>query len=228
MCYLKNTFVKSYLMNLKSIKIGAMSLLMAAGFMNNGANAQVVEQGKVIVDAYYGFPNLYTAVFKAAYANSGSELNVKASGIGPLGVRGEYLVTDKIGVGLDIGFSSSKLTYQEDGQVYNSTTGNYDAITYDYNLKTSKIGVIATFNYHFLDNDKFDFYAVTGIGYSNRKFTFDSTDPDYVPASIKSIIPIGSKIGIGARYFFTDNIGAQAQLCVGQGGIANIGITAKF
>lgn len=215
-------------MFLKSIKIGAMSLLLASGFINNNASAQVVEQGKVIVDAYYGFPNLYTAVFKAAYANSGSELNLKASGIGPLGVRGEYLVTDKIGVGLDFAFSNSKLTYQEEGQVYNSTTGNYDPITYDYNFKTSKIGVIATLNYHFLDSDKFDLYAVTGIGFASRKFVFDTTDPDYVAASIKSPIPIGSKIGVGMRYFFTDNIGAQLQAVVGQGGILNLGITAKF
>lgn len=215
-------------MFLKSIKIGAMSLLVASGFMSNSANAQVVEQGKVIVDAYYGFPNLYTTVFKTAYANAGGELNLKVSGIGPLGVRGEYLVTDKIGVGLDIAYSGSKITYQEQNEVYNSTTGNYDQITYDYNFKTNKIGVIATFNYHFLDNDNFDLYAVGGIGYANRKFVFDSTDPDYVPASIKSLIPIGAKIGIGARYFFTENIGAQAQLVVGQGGIANIGLSFKF
>lgn len=72
--------------------------------------AQGVKKGNVLVDAYYGFPNLYTTVFKTAYANSGSEEGLKIGGVGPLGVRAEYMVADKIGVGLDIGYNNSKVS----------------------------------------------------------------------------------------------------------------------
>ena len=212
----------------KFIRNFAMGVVLFSGMTITSANAQAVEEGKVLVDVYYGFPNLYTSVFKTAYANSGSESNVKVSGLGPLGVRGEYMMTDKIGLGLDIGFNSSKVSYQEAYSVYNSTTGSFNNVTYDYDFSTRKIGAIVTFNYHFLDNDNFDLYSIAGVGYTSRNFKFESSDPDYTPATVKSLIPVGFKVGVGMRYFFTDNLGAQLQAALGQGGILNAGISFKF
>lgn len=197
-------------------------------FGTSTATAQAVEEGNVIVDLYYGFPNLYTAVFKATYANSGSEVDLRIGGLGPIGFRGEYMVADKVGVGLDVGFNNSFVSYSENTTEYNTTTGNYDPVTYDYDFKTSKIGVMATFNYHFLDNDKVDAYVVFGAGYGNRTFKFTSTDPDYVSTDIKGAIPVASRIGVGMRYFLTDNIGLNMGIGFGQGGIANAGVSFKF
>lgn len=196
--------------------------------LSTNVKAQAVEEGNVIIDTYYGFPNLYTAVFKSAYANSGSEINLKIGGLGPLGLRAEYMVADKIGIGLDIGMNNSYVRYSEETTVYNTTTGNYDPVTYDYDFTTQKIGVMATFNYHFLDNDQVDAYAVFGAGYGNRNFKFESTDPNYEAGDINSLIPVASKIGVGVRYFFTDNIGINLCIGFGQGGIVNGGISAKF
>ena len=67
-----------------------------------------------------------------------------------------------------------------------------------------------------------------GAGYGNRSFTFKSTDPNYTEASVKSLIPVASRIGVGLRYFFTDNIGANLALGFGQGGLLNAGISFKF
>jgi outer membrane protein W len=214
-------------MKKSKILVALTGILFSFG-INFNSSAQAVEQGNIIVDAYYGFPNLYTTVFKAAYANTGTELDLKVNGAGPLGLRGEYMVTEKIGLGLDLGFNNSKVSYNEVSQVYNSTTGNYDNVTYAYDFKTKKIGVLVCFNYHFLDNDKFDLFSTVGVGYANRSFSFTSTDPDYVSTDVKSLIPVGSKIGLGMRYFFTQNIGANLQLGFGQGGILNAGISAKF
>lgn len=205
--------------------IAAFGLMLAAP---TTASAQAVEQGNVIIDTYYGFPNLYTTVFKSTYANSGTETNLEIGGLGPVGLRAEYMVADKIGVGLDIGFNNSHVNYSEETTVYNSTTGNYDPVTYDYNFSTQKIGVMATLNYHFLDNDKVDAYGVFGAGYGQRSYKFESTDPDYVNEEIKGLIPVAMRIGVGMRYFFTDNIGLNLGLGFGQGGIANAGISFKF
>ena len=43
-----------------------------------------------------------------------------------------------------------------------------------------------------------------------------------------SLFPVAARIGVGMRYFFTENIGANLGLGLGQGGLVNIGITAKF
>jgi outer membrane protein W len=176
--------------------------------------AQSVKTGNILVDAYYGFPNLYTTVFKTAYANSGSEEGLKIGGVGPLGVRAEYMVADKIGVGLDIGYNNSKVSFVEN--------------SYTYDFTTRKIGVMATFNYHFVSNDKIDAYLVFGAGYGNRTFSFKTDDPIWTKQSTTGLIPVASKIGLGFRYFFTEHIGANLAVGFGQGGVINAGVSYKL
>ena len=183
------------------------------------SNAQAIEEGNVIIDAYYGFPNLYSTIFKAAYESSNST-GLTLGSQGPLGIRAEYLITDKVGFGIDLGMNSSSISYSEADINTN--------IIYDYKFSTRKIGAIFTFNYHFVENDKLDAYFVVGGGYGNRNFKFTSTDPNYIEESVESLIPISYKIGVGMRYFFTENIGANLALGLGQGGIANVGVSAKF
>ena len=182
-------------------------------------NAQALEQGNVIIDAYYGFPNLYSTVFKAAYESSNST-GFNLGSQGPLGIRAEYLITDKVGFGIDLGMNSSSISYSEADINTN--------IIYDYKFSTRKIGAIFTFNYHFVENDKLDAYFVVGGGYGNRNFKFTSTDPNYIEESVESLIPISYKIGVGMRYFFTENIGANLALGLGQGSLVNVGVSAKF
>ena len=174
------------------------------------SNAQAIYQGRVIIDAYYGFPNLYSTVFKSLY-ESANGTGTTFGSLGPLGIRAEYLLTDKIGFGIDLGMNSSSISFSK-----------------DLKFTTRKIGAILTFNYHFVENDKVDAYFVTGAGYGNRNFAFESTDPNYTEDSMESLIPISFKIGVGMRYFFTENIGANLGLGLGQGGILNAGVSAKF
>lgn len=210
---------------MRKIKILVVALTAMAA--TNGASAQVFEEGNIGIDLYYGFPNLYTAVFKSAYANSGTEENVEINGLGPVGLRGEYMLSDKVGLGLDIGFNNTNITFEE---TYDEIDGNGNLVqnTYEYKYSTQKIGAMVTFNYHFVDNDNFDVYAVAGMGYGNRSFKFESTDPDYTEEEINSLIPVASKIGLGMRYFFTDNIGLNLAIGLGQGGVANAGLSFKF
>jgi len=209
-------------------KIYLTILTVALSLASFKSNAQCISEGKILIDGYYGFPNLYTAVFKSAYANSGSEANLKFGSLGPVGLRAEYLLTDKVGLGLDLGINSSSISYDQSTSVYNETTFAYDAVTYNYKFSTRKVGAIVTFNYHFVENENFDAYFVFGMGYGTRSFSFESTQPGYSNPSVKSLIPVASKIGVGMRYFFTENIGANLALGFGQGGLLNAGITAKF
>ncbi len=210
------------------MKKAIICAIAAFGMMfSNNASAQAVEEGNLVFDVYYGFPNLYTTVFKAAYANSGTEEDLKVSGLGPVGFRGEYLLADKIGLGLDIGFNNSKVSYTETSSGVNSQ-GQIVENTYTYDFTTKKLGVMLTFNYHFIDNDQVDFYGVFGVGYGNRTFSFESSDPNYDEGSIESLIPVASRIGVGVRYFFTDNIGVNVAAGFGQGGILNAGLSVKI
>jgi opacity protein-like surface antigen len=191
--------------------------MIATGF-NQQTFAQAVEEEDIVLEGYYGFPNLYTAVFRAAYANSGSELDLTTGGAGPFGFRFEYLVTDKVGLGLDMSYTSSSVSFND------ASTGTI----YNYDFSTSRTGVLVCFNYHFLDNDEFDLFSTVGIGYAKRNFDFTSTEPGYQPISVESLIPVGVKAGLGMRYFFTDNIGANLQFAFGPGGLINAGLSFKL
>lgn len=214
-------------MNKNYLKVFIALAMIAVGF-NQTSFAQAVEEENIIIEGYYGFPNLYTATFKAAYANSGTELDLTAGGAGPFGFRAEYMVTDKIGLGLDLGFSNSSIGFNEEVLVQNSTTGLDELVLYSYDFSTKKFGALVCFNYHFLDNDEFDLFSTVGLGYSNRTFDFTSTDPNYVPMSVSRLVPVGFKVGLGMRYFFTDNIGANLQLGLGHGGLVNAGLSFKL
>jgi opacity protein-like surface antigen len=201
---------------MKKVIVGVVTALTL--LTSSNASAQAVEQGNIIIDAYYGFPNLYTAVFKSAYSNSAGTLNYAVKGLGPLGLRAEYMLADKFGMGLDIGFNKTLISYDEQS----------GSNTYTYEFATQKLGIMATFNYHFLDNDKVDLYGVLGVGYGSRTFDFTSTDPNYTNTAVESLIPVASKLGIGMRYFLTDNIGINVAAGFGQGGLLNAGLSAKF
>lgn len=207
----------------KAIKVAVLAVLCTFATKSN-LNAQVFEKGDMVFDTYYGFPNLYTAVFETAYASSVTNNSMSVKSIGPVGGRFEYMVSDRVGLGLDIGFNNSKISYNEQ-----DVDQNFNPVTYNYNFSTQKLGVMATFNYHFLKNtDKFDLYGVFGIGYGNRSYTYESTNPDYVATTIKTPIPIASRLGIGMRYMIIDNVGINLGLGVGQGGLINTGFSFKF
>jgi opacity protein-like surface antigen len=197
----------------------------AIGLSTSNVSAQAVEEGNVIIDLYYGFPNLYNTVF-TALVSTGSEDNLNAGGIGPLGLRAEYMLADKVGLGVDVAYSNAHVSYD-----YNTTNAQGAPVTYQDKYSTMKIGAMVTFNYHFLDHDALDFYGTMGAGYKNRSFKYTSTDPSFVEDSYDfgtNPIPIAFRVGVGMRYFFTDNIGMNVAVGLGQGGILNGGLSFKF
>ena len=77
---------------------------------------------------------------------------MKISGIGPLGIRGECMVADNFGIGADINFNNATIEYTE-----NSVNSNNQPVVYNYDLRTQKLNLLLTFNYHFIKNsDNFD------------------------------------------------------------------------
>lgn len=202
---------------MNKIKILFFGLILI--FSTNSSNAQVVKKGDIIIDAYYGFPNLYKVVFTELINFSGNELNLAVNSNGPFGFRGEYMFAERFGLGLDFGYSNVKVTYQKQ---------NENQI-YDYDFKTRKIGIMATFNYHFLQStDKLDAYAVIGAGFKNRNYGYDTNDPNFFGVKYGLSFPFAFKIGAGARYFLTQNLGVNLALQAGQGGIINLGVSVKL
>ncbi len=197
-------------------------VFLALTMISNKTHAQCVSKGTVEIDAYYGFPNILSLIVRNAYQNS-QQQDISVSGIGPVGIRGEYFITDHIAFGLDGNYSETNIYWKE--PAYNNSASVY----YSYRLSVPRLRILGKFNIHFGANDHFDWYAGAGIGYNNTRFNLTTNDPDYSNQDINVAftLPVSARIDFGGKYFFTDNIGVGFEVGLG-GPLASVGITAKF
>lgn len=200
-------------------------LVVALGFMGMIAKAQDGDaawggQGAKVVNVGYGVGSIWKTLFKltAGFTNS------KTTAVGPIAVGFEYGVSEKIGVGVQLGYGSVKNVSTDPGA--NSNGG--DLITTE---ELKSLQVFARGNYHFGQSEKFDPYLGLGLGYGNFKYTVtdNESDPNYqfsggisVPSSF---IYSGA---LGAKYYFTSNIGIYAEIGYVTGSYFQGGIAIKF
>ncbi len=180
--------------------------------------SQAVEEGNVLIDAYYGFPNMLTSALKTLYANGTQVSDVKIGGLGPLGGRVEYMLADKIGIGLEVNYANSYVEWSEDSS---------SNVRYTYKVSSPRMRIFPRFNFHFSTSESLDAYFAVGVGYSNKKYIFESNDPNYIPESVDGLIPFTARVAIGMRYFFTENIGLGAEFGV-VGPLVTFGAAIKF
>jgi len=199
-------------------KLLSMSLALFLRASFNVSNAQSVEEGNVLIDVYSGGPNLYTSVLETIYINSGAEENIVFGGIPAIGGRFGYMATDNISVGFEFNYTTTTIDFTEQ-----SGTNNYS-----YNLSVPRIRAMFRFELHFGQSDKFDFYWPIAAGYNSTKFNITSSDPDFIPETVTTLIPLAFRTGIGARYYIIENLGVNLELGLGGGPIIEGGIALKF
>jgi opacity protein-like surface antigen len=180
--------------------------------------AQIVEEGNLVIDAYYGWPNLYKTALKTLYVD-GTATSSKVGSIGPLGARFEYMLSDVVGIGAEFGYVNTFVEWRDAG--FSGTT------TYDYKVSAPKIHALIRMNFHFTQHDKVDAYGGFGVGYKNRSFKFESNDPDYTGGKIDSFFPVGIRLCVGVRYFFNENIGLNTEFGLG-GPLLSFGVSVKI
>ena len=179
-------------------------------------NAQTFEQGTNYVNVGYGFGLGYGRLLNAYNAYDG----YKFSGFGPAFISYERGVTDNIGVGGSVSFSSYGAKWNQDG----------GSQTYAYSYRWTTLSILARGYYHFnVRSDKFDPYAGVGLGFLKYGYKWTSTDPGFDEASnsVSLGTPFGYQIFAGARYMFSDKVGGYAEVGYGVS-VMNFGLTFKL
>jgi hypothetical protein len=183
--------------------------------------AQAVEQGSVIIDAYYGLFSISNSTFKALSDNSTTTFR----GIGPIGGRVEYMVSEKIGIGVDGHVQNLSLEWTDN--ITDTITGNSN--NYSYKIFRQTLRIMPRINIHFGGSDNFDGYFGIAAGYRSNKWGYESTDPDYTGSSTSvTLVPVALRFAVGGRYFFTPNIGLNGEIGLGGGTIIHAGLTFKI
>ena len=209
-----------------------VAILLFIGCYSN-TNAQTIQKGDVLIDGYHGLINLYSTAYIPLFVVESPENIITNKSTGPIGFRIERMETEKFGLGLDVAYNASEVTYTSDYNYYDNSfaSSGIDTTTgkkYINTYKSNKIGALLSFNFHFVTTDKLDAYMSLGIGYGNRKIQESSTDPTVISSNRTSLLPISEKFGLGIRYFFTPKIGGNFAFNLGQGGLLNFGLTMKL
>jgi opacity protein-like surface antigen len=193
---------------MKKAAISFALVLLATGISQaQRSEEKAMVKGEMSINVYYGYSvsrGLYTAV-----AASGADYKVK--GVGPVGLMYEYMLSDVVGLGAEVGYASTTVSWED--SYYNYSTKKDE--TYSYEWKFSTIRAMARANFHFLKIPSFDMYGLVSVGYRKTAYTFTSSDANYVAYNFNSPIPFGFKPGLGMRYFFTDNIGINLEIAAG-------------
>lgn len=202
-------------------RITNLASIVALSFLPFLASSQVNSQGTIIVDPYYGFPNFGKA-FVDGISDASSE--VSTLGLGPFGIRAEYMLADKFGMGIDFIYNSISGTYSIDSLNLDQTVYQ----TYDAKLAMQRYRIQLRMNYHFITNDKLDAYVGFGVGTNTRRFVYSTDMPnagDYSESG--SLLKVSARIALGMRYYFTNNLGFNTELGIG-GPMLSIGASFRF
>lgn len=202
--------------------------ILALGATVN-ANAQANSQGNFIFDAYYGAPNLGKKFYNAIEDANGTS-NFKATGVGPMGLRGEYMVADRVGVGFDIIYNSNNITYTSIDSTYNGNTDTWTATSNEYKRTMNRVRIQARFNYHFdVSNPDLDAYMGIGAG-SNARYRKFYQNGNEVLDEFKgsgTLLPVSFRLCTGLRYYFSENVGVNAEIGLG-GPLISAGLSVRF
>lgn len=157
----------------------------------NGGSS--LEQGNIIFSAGYGIPNwtYFRTSDKVTY------INYSGSGMGPLHGKVEFMVHEKIGLGVSVNHVQTNYSYkQPDGLGH----------TYFYKLNYHSTAINFRSNFYIYAQKGFNVYAGLGIGYAKTRIDFETDDPLALSFGF-GLIPIGTELTLGFRYFVVDQFG---------------------
>ena len=210
-----------------SILFVAVAAISNSTFARGGGDNNSFGQGKMVISAGYGFPWLAGTVLSTYNANT----NFTSSSMGPIYIKGEYGVSDLIGIGLNVAYAKASLSYDD---IYTGFDGNFNQVTYTdkWNLSYTTMSILMRMNFHFIhDNEKLDWYAGFGLGYRTGTWTESATsnNPSFTNSSVSTpnLIPFGFEMTTGIRYFFTPNVGAYAEAGIAKSPL-QLGLCLKF
>jgi len=215
---LKNYLIMKTLKTKLSIALSLVVLVAITAKAQTKAD-KCVSQGKIIIDAYYGFPY----VIGNALNNASSSERVKNTN--HLGGKFEIMANNVIGIGIDYTFA--RVTGFSNTVDYINENGQPKYIIGSFKESITKQRILLRMSVHFATTKNLDPYVSFGAGY--KQSVYKNNYPiDYTIDNINlNLIPISFRAGIGMRYFFTENIGINIEGGFG-GPVLQAGISAKF
>ncbi|MBP6624751.1 MAG: hypothetical protein KA198_06245 [Chitinophagaceae bacterium] len=193
------------------VGVGLLLVLSQTSFSQSSDRDREVSihKGNVAFTLGYGAPSIIRSFLK--YKTTRDQINVY--GFGPVIFKGEYMLSDRIGIGFNTSYSRSKITWMDTG--YDTVKQIYRK--FEFGIKAFELSGTVRGNYHFWKRKRIDSYAGLGVGYGMIRM-WSYTLAHTTQFSIKYDIPrpLSLECTWGFRYFATKNLGVYTEVGIGK------------
>ena len=185
--------------------------------------------GKIILSMGYGYPSLEQSQYGGIDPNY-SFISFTKNNYGPFHFRGEYGLTNKIGIGISMNYDNYGGTMKE---VHTINHSNGITEYYTSQKTTSSFTGLIRFNYHFATTKKLDPYLAVGGGFRTTTNSFTTNDPNgsLSQYNLITISRTPSNISfeslVGLKYYFSKNIGIYSEIGISKS-VIQIGLSVGF
>lgn len=212
--YKTNLKVKSTTIMMKKTTLLFAICALLIGTSNNADAQKYKGESVVTLGAGYSFVG---ALFDA--------VSTDATAAPAILVMYDYAIGDKFTLGA--AFSYQSMGYSFDNTYYSTANVPMTEVV-EFKYARMNFGIRPLF--HFGNNDDMDWYTGLRIGYQTWAVSNDSNDPFYIDGdeaievlSRPTVQPL-----LGARYFFTENIGVNLEVGLGSPYVAMVGANFRF
>lgn len=191
-------------------------------------------EGNKIITPYYGFPNFGYLTLANSESNG---LNAKYKSIGPLGLRAEYLFSDKIGLGFEIIYNSYKLNFTRESTIYDGNSDKWLTQYTEVYKEMKRLRIQFRYTYHFdVRTPNLDWYSGFGLGTNTRiykylengkKVNINSQTSDSTNTNQNQTFPLSLRLFCGVNYYFNQRLGVGIEVGLG-GALISTSISFKI
>jgi hypothetical protein len=186
------------------------------------AQDAAVEQGNFMISGGVGFVSLEGVAqtfVTSVLSFTGGYTNLTTNPSIPILVKGEYMISDYVGLGVNVNYSTFKANFKV-------------ATIYDGSVGMTRTSIIFRGNGHLGkllsdDNKYWDPFIGLGLGYQNIEVSYADNQSLTPDPTFTVPFPVTFEATAGIRYFVVPNFGAYLELGVSRAFI-QVGVTAKF
>ncbi len=199
-------------------------ILLIFSFSKQSVISQTHFEGNKIITPYYGFPNFGFLLLPNSELNG---LNAKYNSIGPLGIRGEFLVSSNVGLGFDFIYNSYKLNFTRETTVYNGNSDKWLTEYTEVEKEMKRFRFQFRYSYHFdVSTPNLDWYSGCGVGTNMRKYkntengkpikqTTSQIQDTTTNINQNNTFPLSLRVFCGVNYYFNPRLGAGIEFGLG-------------
>jgi hypothetical protein len=168
-----------------------------------------VKRNNVLISTGYGIPSILRAYLRYAVQKTDNEV----SGYGPILLKGEFMISNRLGIGFSAGYNYTKLSWM-DGPIYDNQLQEWRQ--YEFGIKGRELSAAIRSNYHYIRKKRWNAYAGLGIGSGTIQADGYTLAPIKFELNVKLPKQLNVEGTAGLRYFPTRRVGIYTEVGIGK------------